>query len=92
MISRTTRTKGTVLTSEAHFRNLSKTIVTPYTVRFISLDPAGVATVRQITPTGTLYSAITTLDQEGLWSFRWDCSGDYATADEFEIFVPTSIL
>lgn len=92
MIPKTTRTVGTVLTSSAVFKDKNKVIVIPYVVRFVTKDPAGLITSVQVSPTGTKYERLVTLSLSGLWTFRWDCSGDYATADEFSVFVTESTV
>jgi hypothetical protein len=60
-------------------------------VRFISKDPSGAVLVREIPPVGHHYSANTYLNKAGSWIFRWECEGDYATAEEFEIFVTAAL-
>jgi hypothetical protein len=90
-MSNLTSTKliGSSLVSVAEFRDSARTKVVPSGVSLKYKPPGGTTTVATATldaPTSS-YKATVLLDQAGIWNFRWECTGSYASAEEFEIQV-----
>lgn len=85
----TTKLIGTSLESVAEFRDSSRNKVVPVEANLRYKTPDGIITTAVATldiPTSS-YKATVLLDQAGIWHFRWECSGTYAAAKEFEVQV-----
>jgi hypothetical protein len=84
---------GTNITSIAEFRDSAKAKVTPTNVLLKYKNPLGVLGTATVTQNLDLtFTGIVLLDVAGDWNFRWECSGSYATAEEFSIQVlPSNI-
>jgi hypothetical protein len=82
-------TKGQVVRVTAVFRNNAGGIADPSTITFKFLTDSGVAdTYVYLTDaelardtTGT-YHVDLTLNEEGVWRYRWESTGNPATAEE----------
>lgn len=90
---------GSMLQTEAKFKDVSGTYIQPLSVNLSYRRPNGtVVTTANVTANTTVVSGanVTTylgsvyLDEAGTWFFRWSSTGDYASAKEFEIDVTTS--
>ena len=83
----TVKLVGNNITSVAEFKDINNAIIVPTTVVFKYKDPTGSVTVAAVTQSGTKYTSTVYLDRAGDWTFRWECMGTYATAEEFVIQV-----
>ena len=81
---------GTKITSSAVFKDSTGGTILPTSVYFKYKNPAGTVITNLVTNTGWTYTQEVLLSAEGTWNFRWDCDGNYQTADEFEIYVSPS--
>ena len=83
---------GTTVTTTAEFRDSHKVKIFPIGVTLKYKTPIGTIISMNIPPISGIYSSNILLDVPGLWNFRWECSGEYATAQEFPInVVDTSV-
>lgn len=89
----TVKLVGNNLTSISEFKDVSGATVTPTEVAFKYKDPAGLVSVAEITQLPNLkYTSTVYLNIPGDWIFRWECTGNYATSEEFTIQVLPSRL
>lgn len=79
---------GNNVTSISEFKDVNGTIVTPTNVALKYKDPSGLVTTGSITQLSNLkYTSTVYLNIPGDWIFRWECTGNYATSEEFMIRV-----
>lgn len=83
----TTKLIGTTLKSLATFTSTSNVKIIPDSVTLRYRKPSGELLVGQVEVSGFEHSSQIYLDAVGEWFFRWECSGSYASADEFSISV-----
>ena len=80
---------GSSLVTVAEFRDINKVKIVPSGVSLKYKKPSGIVS----TVTSTFDAALSTytgtilLDEAGLWNVRWECTGTYASAEEFEVQV-----
>lgn len=84
---------GNNLTSVSEFEDINGVTVTPANVALKYKDPSGLVSVADITQLSNLkYTATIYLNIVGIWTFRWECTGDYAASEEFTIqVIPSKI-
>lgn len=83
----TTKMIGTTLYTEAEFKDFNKVNIVPPHVKFIYKEPNTLAVTNTIAHIGGKFKSSIFLDVAGVWVFRWECDGEFASADEFEVFV-----
>ena len=84
----TTKSLGTRILTSAEFKNSSKVKIFPETVYIKYKNPVGVLISVIVTAnTNGVYTYGVLLDVPGLWYFNWSCLGDYASSEEFDVFV-----
>ena len=84
----TVKLVGNNLTTISEFKDVNGVTVTPSNVALKYKNPAGTVLTAEITQlTNLKYTSTIYLDLAGDWTFRWECMGDYATAEEFIIQV-----
>lgn len=83
---------GTRLNTNSEFRDSNNVKVIPSTVNFKYKTPSGELINTTVSPINNIFSANILLDIVGDWYFRWECSGDYASADEFTIHVQDTLV
>ena len=83
---------GHELTTSAVFYDTSSVKIVPTTVTFKMKTPAGVTNSYTVSSTTTTFSTKIFLNEAGTWKFRWEASGTYAAADEFEVNVKQSTV
>jgi len=84
----TVKMVGNNLTTTSEFKDINGVIVTPANVALKYKDPAGTVISAEITQLSNLkYTSTVYLNIPGDWTFRWECMGTYATAEEFVIQV-----
>lgn len=86
-IQKTSKMVGTTMYSSAEFKNFNNVKIIPNTVTFTYKQPTSPAISSVISPVAGEYSSVVFLNVAGDWVFRWECDGEFASADEFEIFV-----
>lgn len=87
------RVVGTTLQTNAQFKDFSNHVVVPSSVELKYKKPnATIVTSVPVTSITNTYSTTVLLDEVGVWSFRWECSGSYASAEEFQVNVEKSIV
>jgi hypothetical protein len=79
---------GNNVTTISEFKDVNGVTVTPSNVALKYKDPTGVVTTASITQLSNLkYTSTVYLNVAGDWVFRWECTGNYATSEEFIIQV-----
>lgn len=87
LTQQTTKMIGTTMYTEAEFKDFNKVKIVPPSVRFIYKEPNAQAVTNTVTPIGGKFNSSIFLSVAGVWVFRWECDGEFASADEFEVFV-----
>ena len=89
----TVKLVGNNVTTISEFKDVQGVTVTPTNVALKYKDPSGTVTTAEITQLPNLkYTAVIYLNVAGDWIFRWECTGNYATSEEFTIRVLPSQL
>lgn len=83
----TTKLVGNNITTVAEFKDINGAIIVPANVVLKYKDPSGAVTVASITQSGTKYTSTVFLNLAGDWTFRWECTGNIATSEEFTVQV-----
>ena len=79
---------GNNVTTISEFKDVNGVTVTPTNVALKYKNPAGTVMIGEITQLPNLkYTSTIYLDVAGDWIFRWECTGNYATSEEFTIKV-----
>ena len=79
---------GNNVTTISEFKDVNGVTVTPTNVALKYKDPSGTVIVAEITQLSNLkYTSTVYLNLAGDWTFRWECTGNYATSEEFIIQV-----
>lgn len=81
---------GTSLITSADFKDAEGVSIVPSTVTLKYKPPSGTVVTAVITPVSGKYSSTVLLNAVGTWYIRWECSGSYASAEEFEVNVTAS--
>lgn len=81
---------GNTIVMTTKFYDENHTEIVPDTVTFKYMLPDGTSTVIPISRVNNKYSTSVLLSTSGIWKFRWECSGTYASADEFTVNVRES--
>jgi hypothetical protein len=81
---------GTSLVTSAEFKDANGVVIAPSTVTLKYKKPSGTITTTAITPVSGAYESTILLNEAGVWYVRWECSGSYASAEEFEVNVIAS--
>ena len=90
MAAPNTYNMGNNIRCSVSFRNLAGALANPTVVTFRYQDPSGNETILTLPPdaaivndgTGQYHSDIT-IDEEGLWYYRWEGTGALIAAAEF---------
>lgn len=82
-----TRIIGSMFSTTAEFKDFNKVKIYPSIVNLEYKKPTGDIVVVPITPVNNEYNHKLLLDTSGDWLFRWECQGNYASAEEFLVFV-----
>ena len=81
---------GTSLVTSAEFKDANGVVIVPSTVTLKYKKPSGTITTTVITPVSGAYESTILLNEAGTWYVRWECTGSYASAEEFEVNVIAS--
>jgi hypothetical protein len=86
--SQSTKNLGTRIRTQANFKDLEGKKISPSTVNLKYKTPSGeINSFTVVSDSNGVYGYELTLDISGKWYFRWECMGNYASSDEFEISV-----
>lgn len=89
--TKTTKDLGTIIKTTADFRDFDNVKIVPLEVTLKYKKPSNEIITEIISnDNGFAHSVI--LDEPGTWNFRWECSGDFATSSEFDVFVRDTIV
>jgi len=88
---------GQAVRCDVVFADTAGTATDPTTVTFIIRDPSGNETTYTYPPAGTIvkdgvgdYHADVTLDEAGLWYYRWEGTGALVAASEHGFYARKS--
>jgi len=87
MLNTITKLLGSSLHVEFTFYNTKNVAIVPPNVTFKYRKPDASLHDGVVTLVGTQHSTYIVLDQAGEWFLRWDCTGEYASAEEVTVFV-----
>lgn len=84
---------GTTINTSGEFKDFFSKKVFPDNVKLIYRKPnAEIVSVDIHANELNIYNTSVLLDMSGEWFFRWECSGLYASADEFNVIVYKSSI
>lgn len=86
---------GTNFTTTAEFFDSHKVKIEPDSVTLKYKTPSGDIVeeiILLLDPADYTYSTSVLLDEPGNWKFRWECTGEYAVADEFQVTVMNTTI
>lgn len=78
---------GTTINTTAEFKDFDGKKVIPNIVKLSYKTPTGTINIFDVVPVGNVFSSNVPLTEPGEWFFRWECSGTYASAEEFRVLV-----
>lgn len=83
---------GNTITMTTKFYDSANTEVIPDSVTLKYKKPDGTVTTQGVLRVSDKYSSSVLLNVAGIWYFRWESSGNYASAEEFSVNVRPSAL
>lgn len=84
------RIVGSTIQTTSQFKDFDGHVITPTSVKLKYKKPNSPVSEIVVTSATTSFATTVMLDVEGEWYFRWECTGDYASAEEFKINVEKS--